>query len=627
MASVVSIAIAARSTAAAALARTRAQIAATNTAIRQSSFVTRQHTRTVHELVGVYRDASGQWYDARGNMVASAYATRTVTTAYGRLHDAIQRTTRALVAYTIASRLARNISDGTASMLARMSAQFALLAVKAAAAMAVLFPLIGVIGNLIPLIQLLAPAAATAGLMMVGLKLAFNGVKEALDAGLSGDTEAFEKALKKLAPSAANTVRTLVALRDAWKPLQKEFQSRVFEGAAGELASLSNLIKPIAEKWLPKLANRFAETRNQLANGLANFAADGRMEAVWRNLQSAASSFLSTIAPLGRVFGDVLQVAAPRFAALADTISILAQRFSDWIRAARDSGDLGRWLDKAMETFGKLKDIATNVGKIIGAIFKASGNEGDDMLDQIERATAKIADWANSGDGQKIIDTISKILQVLGQAAPLFEMWAGWFSGMVFIVQSAWDGITGIFRAAIAMWLGYLNVLVQGAAKAFGWIPGIGDKLRSAAAQFEEFKNSVNRSLDNIQDETVNITYRAIRVGNHTYSGSQVSGTYSSGIGGVAAGGPGGSTRQINEWGHEIVDFTKGMVYNSNQSKRMLHQMAQGDGGGRRSGPTVIRADAAPGSMGAAVAALMLAAMRSNQLVLRVDNGGRVVVG
>lgn len=623
MASVISIAIAARSTAAAALARTRAQIASTSSAIQRSSFVNRQHTRTVVELVGVYRDASGQWYDARGNMVRSAYVIRTTTTAYGRLMDAIQRTTRALVAYTIASRLARAASDSAAGMITRFGIAFGLLAVKAVAAMAVLFPLVGVIGNLIPLVMLIVPAAATAGLAMVGLKLAFNGVKEALDAGLSGDTEAFEKALKKLAPSAANAVRSIVKLRDTWKPLAKDFQNRVFEGAAGEIDALSAIIKPIADRWLPKLAMRFAEVRHQLANGLASFSADGRLEAVWRNLHAAASAFLSTIFPIARVLGDIVEVAAPRFAALADTIAILVQRFSDWIRASRDNGNLQKWLDKAMETFGKLKDIAVNVGRIIGAIFKASGNEGDDMLDQIVRATEKMADWANGGDGQMIINIISKIVQFLGQAAPVFEAWSTWFGGVVIIVKAAWDGISAVFRAAIGLWISYLGGMVVAAAKAFGWIPGIGPKLKQAAAEFEEYKNRVNRSLDGIQDEVVNITYRSQMIGNVRVSGAQLSGSYSSGIGGRHSGGPGGSPKQTNEWGHEIVDFTKGMVYNSNETKRAREAMAAGVGA-RAGGPVVLRTDAAPGSMGAAVASLLNMAIRGGQLTLRVDPSGRV---
>lgn len=489
------------------------------------------------------------------------------------LARSIGAATRALIMYALASRVAQAASSGLGRALTTMLPLFAKWAAIGTAVVAVAFPLIGVIGNLIPLIMLIAPAAGTAGLAVLGLKLAFNGLGGALQAGLSGDTEEFNKALAKLPKSAADTVRTLVRLRDTWKPLQQEFQSRVFEGAAGELDSLSRLIKPIADTWLPKLANRFAETRSELADGLARFAADGRLEAVWRNLHAAASSFLSTIKPIARVFGDVLQVAAPRFAALADTIAILAYRFSDWIRAARDSGDLGRWLDKAMETFGKLKDIAVNVGKIIGAIFKASGNEGDDMLDQIIRATAKIAEWANGGDGQMVINMISKIIQTLGQIAPLFELWAGWFRGMVVFAKAAWEGITSAFRTAIDLWISYLGAIVWAAAKAFGWIPGLGPKLKAAAAEFEEYKNRVNRSLDGIQDEVVNITYRARVVGDRLVSGAQLSGTYSSGIGGRAVGGPmrAGVTYRINEQGQEFIQLgSSGRAYTARESKDMF---------------------------------------------------------
>jgi hypothetical protein len=539
---------------------------------------------------------------------------RRASVHFRALAASIGHATRALIMYALASRVAQAASSGMARALTTMLPLFAKWAVIGTAAVAVGFPLIGVIGNLVPLIMLIAPAAGTAGLAVLGLKLAFNGVSDALQAGLSGDTEEFEKALKKLAPSAANAVRTLVKLRDTWKPLARDFQGRVFEGAAGELAGLSHFIKPIADTWLPKLAMRFAETRHELADGLARFAADGRLEAVWRNLHAAASAFLGIIKPIARVFGDVLQVAAPRFASLADTIAILATRFSDWIRAARDSGDLGRWLDKAMETFGKLKDVAANVGKIIGAIFKGSGNEGDDMLDQIVRATGKIAEWANGGDGQTIINIVSKIIQALGQLAPLFEMWAGWLRGMVLLWTGAWEAIKAIFRGVVMWILGGYDLLLQGAAKAFGWVPGLGDKLKSAQRQFEEFKNGVNRSLDGIEDEVVNITYHSRVIGDRLVSGSQLSGTYSSGIGGRAGGGPMRPDVQyrINEQGQEFIQLgSSGRAYSARESAAM------GGGGSLSLAP-------ATGYGSDPLTALVIRLFRDRKVVL-YDSKGRPV--
>lgn len=618
MASVVSIAIAARNQAAAAFAAANRQVNNLTNNVRQSSFATRQHTREVSRVAGAYRAANGLWYNANGTLVMQRHHVVRLTTSYGRLQNAISATSRALIRYTIASRLAQMGSDGVAKGLSRMIPMVAMFASKAVALAAVALPLVGVIGNIVPAVMLLAPAAGTAGLAMIGFKLALNGVGDALQAGLSGDTEEFEKALKKLAPSAADTVRVLVKLRDKWKALAKDFQGRVFEGAAGELASLSNFIKPIAERWLPLLGLKIAGVRNALANGLANYAADGRLEGVWRNLHMALSSILDILPPIAQIFGDILEVAAPRFSKLADDSRSLAERFADWIRAAKESGKLGEWLDRAIATLGQLKDIATNVATTLGAIFKANSGNGTDMLTQMVTATAAISEWANSGNGQAIITWVGALVGAMSQVAPIFQAWAYWFEGMVGVMKLGWAGLTGIIQRGIALWLGYLEAFLYGAVKAFGWIPGIGDKLKAAAKEFESFKNSVNNSLNGIEDEVVNITYHSRVIGDRLLSGSQISGTYSSGIGGRSSGGPASGMRRVGENGEEIIDFTRGMVYNANETKRMKAQAAAGGGGG----PVVVQVEAARGSAGNWVVQALLEALHNGQLRLQTGRGG-----
>lgn len=626
MASIVQIAVQARNEARAAMQQARQSVRDVSNAVQRSGFINRQHTRTVRELVGVYRDANGQWYDARGNMVQQAYATRTVTTAYGRLANAIQNARQALVGYLIVARMAA--AQRLREHFMGVAGALALMAVKASAALAVLLPLGGALANLIPLVMLIAPAAAAAGLAVVGLKLAFNGVGDALKAGLSGDAEAFKEALKKLAPQAADTVRELVRLRDVWAPLARGFQGRVFEGASSELRALSGFIKPIADRWLPRLALRFAEVRKELADGLARYAADGRLEGVWRNVHSAVSSLLGAVKPLAQAFGDVLEVAAPRFAQLSDDVRSLAQRFADWIREAKDSGKLQEWLDKAIETFGKLKDIVVNIGQTIGAIFSQTGDEGDNMLDQLVAYTQSMEDFFKSAEGQELVDTFASLFQVISDSKPMLEsiIWIieaqmGAWELLKTIAAGVWDGLVAIVKTAIMLIIDQIGMIVNAAAAAFGWIPGIGEKLKGAAKSFNEFRDNVNNSLNGIQ-KTIDITvnYRARMIGNHMVSGAQQSGTYISGTGGRAAGGPGGAPKGVGEWGTEIVDFTRGMVYNSNQTKRMAAAMQSGGG----NGSVHITVTPGAGYAGDPMIEGLLQALNRGRLALIVDRSGRV---
>jgi hypothetical protein len=66
-----------------------------------------------------------------------------------------------------------------------------------------------------------------------------------------------------------------------------------------------------------------------------------------------------------------------------------------------------------------------------------------------------------------------------------------------------------VFKFIIDAFLAVVGALVNGAAKAFGWVPGIGGKLKSAADKFNNFRDDVNRALDGIhsvKDIHLNVT-------------------------------------------------------------------------------------------------------------------------
>lgn len=63
-----------------------------------------------------------------------------------------------------------------------------------------------------------------------------------------------------------------------------------------------------------------------------------------------------------------------------------------------------------------------------------------------------------------------------------------------------WDhALRPAFKLIVDMWMTVVGVLVHGAATAFGWVPGIGPKLRAAAAKFDELRDHVNNALDGIK--------------------------------------------------------------------------------------------------------------------------------
>jgi tape measure domain-containing protein len=86
----------------------------------------------------------------------------------------------------------------------------------------------------------------------------------------------------------------------------------------------------------------------------------------------------------------------------------------------------------------------------------------------------------------------------------------GALHGIAAAAQWMWNSVLKpVFKLWLNTWFTIIGAIVHGAANAFGWVKGIGGKLKAAAAQFDNFRDSVNRSLDGIHNKTVNVMIRA----------------------------------------------------------------------------------------------------------------------
>lgn len=606
-----------RTQGAAAIGRAISQLNRTARAAQQLQRGWRAHTRAVSSVAGAYQDANGLWRNANGTLLTQRHRVTQVTTAYGRLIQRVQRATNAVQRFgRAAGRIGSVILrvGGAVAPFAALSAKI-LLVVSAATA------LTGVVGNLLGALQLIAPAIIAAGSAMAVWKMATAGVADALKAGIDGDVEAFNAALKKLTPSAVAAVHTLLDLRKEWRSTQKAVQESFFRGFRDDAIAVSRALQPVANTWLPRIAGMFAQTRTVLRSVFVEAAKSGQLEKIMQGVSRGIGGLLNVLPPLARALFDVAEVASGAFGDIGAGAQSAAQRFADWIRQAKESGKLKEWLDKAIDALKSLKEIAGNVGEMIGAVFRGASDSGQSLLEKVTELTQRMADWLNSSDGQDLIETLSSIVGWVIACKPAFEVLAVVIKAVMAVASAAWGAFFQIVKFVVNWILSGYSMLLTGAEKAFGWIPGLKGKLDAARAQFESWKNSVNQSIDGVKD-TIDITvrYRAVRIGPHMMSGSQLSSDYSSGIGGRASGGGvmAGRTYMVGERGPELVTFGgSGMVHNAQTTRRAM----SGGGGGGGAVQLVV----APGADSKA-AEFVKALVRAGVLSFRVV-GNKVVPG
>jgi hypothetical protein len=123
-----------------------------------------------------------------------------------------------------------------------------------------------------------------------------------------------------------------------------------------------------------------------------------------------------------------------------------------------------------------------------------------------------------------------------------------------------------------------LGVIVHGAAAAFGWIPGIGPKLKTAAAEFDKFFEKVDDELDKLAGKKVDVFvighFIPPKIGSAPRAGGAA-------VPAFASGGIHGGLALVGERAAELVELPQGArVRSGADTQRMLADMVSGAGGG-----------------------------------------------
>lgn len=86
----------------------------------------------------------------------------------------------------------------------------------------------------------------------------------------------------------------------------------------------------------------------------------------------------------------------------------------------------------------------------------------------------------------------------------------GAFSAIAAGARAMWDVIRPVLKAWFNVWATVVGGILEGAAKAFGWVPGLGGKLKAASKEFNKFRDNVNNALDGIHDKKVTVTANVV---------------------------------------------------------------------------------------------------------------------
>lgn len=393
--------------------------------------------------------------------------------------------------------------------------------------------------SLLPTIGALAPMIAGIGSIAGVAALAFMGLDKPTKF-LTKDQKDFLKAIKpvtaefkrlqetarksvlpKFVESADDMKKAVSALDPVLKIAGDSFGNLVGKIARG--VGSEKFMKPFTEnvkmgtKWVEQFAASFGEftvkffefgTKSQpaldawqsLLGGFLDTGLPGMFKGLEQGIKGssqwlmALADFIngSLLPALGKVTGSFMEAFGPLLSELLNTAGLALDGFAALFEGAMEVLEPSAFIAAdALKAFNEVVSISFSV---VGSLAKALGGAlAGALADLIGQGAA----FDSLKGGFKGFSDFVGDHQA--QIRGFFTGIALGIIGMVETAVAAMPTIIGLFKSFTEIVLGAFFGILVGAEGAFGWLPGMGDKLKGAREKFAEFSVDVIEGLDKAQ--------------------------------------------------------------------------------------------------------------------------------
>ncbi|MGW3619488.1 hypothetical protein [Micromonospora arida] len=260
-----------------------------------------------------------------------------------------------------------------------------------------------------------------------------------------------------------------------------------------------------------------------LAAGIKGAASSPAVQAAWKTFTARAQKAFAGFSkpfegPVKRAletFGDTIERMAPTLKRMGASMAPVIDKLAPALAAMAEKALPG--IEKALEAGKPLWDTLAEhlpmIGTAISKFFEGIA-EGGPGANQFLKDFLKLMAGLIAGLGIAI----------------------GWLAKMYTKSREVWNGISRVFAEGVRVVINVLGTIIGAAATAFGWIPGIGPKLKTAAKEFAEFQKKANHEIDKITGKTVHVDVSlrgiknleeqvAVRLGRRAHGGPVAAGT------------------------------------------------------------------------------------------------------
>lgn len=480
----------------------------------------RQNSASVQQFT---RDANGRLRDLNGRFVSTGAGARRMGDGLPSLTDGLDGVARA--------------STTAASSLDEGGGLGGKLKIAAAVAGTTLLPALGAV----------VPMMLGAGLAAGTMKLGLSGVSDALEAQTQG-TKEYNAALKKLSPEARGFTKALVGVKKEFSGFGKDIQAAMLPGFTRAVKDAGPLVK-ILGRNMTDLGGTFGSLARRAGSV---FKESGFQRDLQTNLtlgKRFVVDMATGVGQLGRSFLSFGAASKPTLTALSSGIrDVLGKGLPgmfDGLKvgisgSAKFLDGLFSMINRVLPAVGRFSgELARSLGPLLGQAFSNAGVTVSSALDVMGQGVkALVPVFKDLGYGLKsayqimsIIGPVAKDVgsAIVGSLLPSFsqvdnargplqrlsdtinenkgrimELARQGGVAILTLVQQGVQALPQLIHAFGIMSggvVGALGGILHASASAFGWVPGLGDKLKTADRKFKEFSTSYMAGLKTAEDK------------------------------------------------------------------------------------------------------------------------------
>lgn len=247
-------------------------------------------------------------------------------------------------------------------------------------------------------------AAAAVGLGgLFGKDSPFEDMMEAyanLEEGPPEGLNDIDAALWGLGENTKEAMKAVGGLRGEFKDLQNVAREALANGIGPEMEKL-------AEKYLPALKDytRAINTDlNQMVRVWGQFRRSGDGFRDTRTQLAASRQLMFEFTNAARytmyAWNDMATVGSAFMPRMGRWLSNGARGWAEWAREARNSGEMMRGMERALEASRNVGMVTAGAFSVLSSVFRAASGDADRLTDRMVRNMTATREWAKSAQGQ-----------------------------------------------------------------------------------------------------------------------------------------------------------------------------------------------------------------------------------